>query len=51
MCQDADGLVQNDPTMVEDFLELVFGFAALMGGQIRFPAHVNREKTGNPPSS
>jgi hypothetical protein len=27
--------------MVEDFLELNSGFAALMRGQIRFSAHIN----------
>ena len=37
----ADGFVQHNPAMVEDFLELGGGFAALMRGQIGFAAHVN----------
>ncbi len=32
--------------MVEDFLELGRGFAALMSGQVRFPAHIDGMQSG-----
>jgi hypothetical protein len=41
MCQCADGLVRHYPRMVEDFLELYCGFAALMRCQMGFSAHTD----------
>ena len=38
----ADGFVEHNSAMVEDFLELGCGFAALMGGQIGFSADIDR---------
>lgn len=37
----ADGFVNYDPAMLQDFLEFGGGFAALMRGPICFPAHVD----------
>jgi hypothetical protein len=34
-----DGFVENDPSMVEDFLKLRSGFLALMRGQTGFATH------------
>ena len=41
MRQRANGFVQHNPAMVEDFLELGRGLAALLGGQINFAAHID----------
>ena len=41
MCQCADGLANYNSAMVEDFLELAGGFAALMRRQIGFAAHID----------
>src|SRR5436190_11638660 len=36
MCQCADGFIQNNATMIEDFLKLCRSFAALMCSKIGF---------------
>ena len=41
MCECADGCVENNSTMVENFLEFDGSFAALMRDQIGFAAHKN----------
>ena len=43
----ADRVVHHDSAMVEDFLELGRGFAALMRGQIGFAAHINWTQRSN----
>src|ERR1700693_2772134 len=41
MGQCANGFIQNNPAMVEDFLELGSGLGALMLGEIGFAAHIH----------
>ncbi len=40
MSQRADGFIEHDPAMVEDFLKLCRRFAALTRGKIGFSAHI-----------
>ena len=42
MCERADGLVDYNSAMAENFPELGGGFTALMRGQIGFSGHENR---------
>src|SRR6266699_4349159 len=46
MGQRADGFVEHNPAMVEDFLKLGRGFASLPGGEIRLSSHVYGVKVG-----
>jgi hypothetical protein len=46
MCQRADGLVEDDASMIEDFLELCRGLATFVRGQVGFSSHVDRIKVG-----
>src|ERR1700751_1452192 len=41
----ADGFVEHNSAMVEDFFKFSGGFVPLMGGQICLPAHVNGIQT------
>src|SRR5271167_3056187 len=41
MCQYSNGFIEHSSAMVEDFLELVGGFVALMRRQMGFAAHKN----------
>ena len=42
MSECADGFVEHNPAMVENFLELGSGFVALMRGSIGFATHKDR---------
>ena len=42
MRQRADGIADNDPAVIENFLEFRSGFGALVRGQIGLPARINR---------
>jgi len=42
MRQSADGFIQNDAAMVEDFLKLCCRFAALMSGKVGFSSQIDR---------
>src|SRR5215470_1661943 len=40
----SDGLIENDSSMVEDFLEFRRGFTSLMGSQMSLPTHIHDAK-------
>jgi hypothetical protein len=42
VCECSDGIANYDPTVIENLLKFMGGFAALMCRQIRFAPHIDR---------
>src|SRR5690349_8139486 len=46
MGQRTDWFIEHNPGMIEDFLKLGCSSVALMGGEVRFSANINRVQVG-----